>query len=282
MPNPVVSYYSSLESRLGYRYLKGVKHFGYYPEGKENLSKHQAQLLMNEQLAQQLNLSRGAKVLDAGCGEGNVSFYLTKRHHLKAYGIDLLDFNIRRAQKSARSLNMPNDSFIRGSYQQLPYKDATFDGAYTMETLVHSPDYKVALNELYRVLKPGGKLVLFEYTIKPEQRLTPSEVRAMTRLKQVNDVASMPAFNTFTFGSMPQKLSESGFETVTNIDITDRIMPMLRKFYSKARIPYKMSRYLRLQNHIINAMSAVEFYENQGLWRYEITTAHKPMSGRKA
>ena len=98
--NPVIDYYHSVESLLGYRFLKGVKHFGYYPKGQENLSMSEAQLLMNEQLAKALDLKKDSKVLDAGCGEGGVAIYLAKKYGLQVTGIDLLDFNIARAKKN--------------------------------------------------------------------------------------------------------------------------------------------------------------------------------------
>jgi sterol 24-C-methyltransferase len=274
--NPVINYYHSAESRLGYRLLRGVKHFGYYPEGKENIPMWEAQMLMNEQLSIKLSLKAGSRVLDAGCGEGNVAVYLAKNHGLKVDGIDLLDFNVTNAKANAASKNQSkNVTFQVGTYMQLPFANDSFDAVYTMETLVHAPDYRQALSEFFRVLKPGGKLVLFEYTLKPESDTTPLEVIGMKRIKQINKVAAMPALNQFTFGSMETKLKVAGFKEATTVDITPRMLPMLKQFYNKAKYIYQLFRLVRLENHLINGMSAVEFYKNQSLWRYEISTAVK-------
>ncbi len=70
----VIHYYRSWESILGYRFLRGVKHFGYYPKDSEKLSMAAAQQLMEDQLGEKLALPTGALVLDAGCGEGHVAF----------------------------------------------------------------------------------------------------------------------------------------------------------------------------------------------------------------
>ncbi|MDO8265707.1 MAG: methyltransferase domain-containing protein [Candidatus Saccharibacteria bacterium] len=274
--NPVIRYYHSAESKFGYRLLKGVKHFGYYPKGKENIPMLEAQMIMNEQLAKRLELEEGKKVLDAGCGEGNVALYLAKHHGLNVEGIDLLEFNIKNAKENSLNIKLTNStSFQVGNYLKLPFRNDSFDAIYTMETLVHAPDYHKALIEFYRVLKPNGKLVLFEYTIKPETEITPSEREAMNRIKQINQIAAMPAFNEFTFGSMKTKLNKAGFRDVSTENITARMLPMLKQLYLKAKYPYKLFRILHLENHLINGMSAVEFYENQNLWRYEITTAIK-------
>lgn len=274
--NPVINYYRSTESRLGYRLLKGVKHFGYYPEGKEDMPMLEAQMLMNEQLAKKLALKAGSRVLDAGCGEGNVAIYLAEHHGLKLEAIDLLDFNVADAKANAIKQNQSqNVSFQVGTYMKLPYDNNSFDAVYTMETLVHAPDYRKALSEFLRVLKPDGKLVLFEYTLKPQEEVTPTQETGMQRIKQINRVAAMPAFDEFTFGSMENKLLGAGFKRPKTIDITQRILPMLEQFYNKAKLIYRLFRVLHLENHLINGMSAVEFYKNQSLWRYEITTGIK-------
>jgi sterol 24-C-methyltransferase len=77
--NAVIKYYKTKESLWGYNLiLKGVKHFGYYPKGKENISIADAQELMSIEIGKQLNLSEDSLVLDAGCGEGPVSVAIAR------------------------------------------------------------------------------------------------------------------------------------------------------------------------------------------------------------
>jgi ubiquinone/menaquinone biosynthesis C-methylase UbiE len=66
--------------------------------------------------------------------------------------------------------------------------DAPFDTVYTMETLVHSTDFRAALAEFQRVLRPGSRLVLIEYEHRATHRST------ATQMALINDIASMPAF----------------------------------------------------------------------------------------
>jgi sterol 24-C-methyltransferase len=269
--NPVVNYYHTFESKLGYRWMEGIKHFGYYPEGQENLSKKAAQHLMNEQLAQTLNVPEGSVVLDAGCGEGGVALYLTKHHKLQVHGIDLLDFNLKRARANAQEAGVDPALFRQGDYTKLPYADNTFDGLYTMETFVHAPDYKQALAEFRRVLKPGGKLALFEYS--NSARIRSQRHRSLRQVREINRLGSMPAFNEFEHGTYAPKLSAAGFSAVTETDITPRTMPMLKLFYDKARKPFAVIKKLHLQKHFVNTMSAVVFYENPGVWHYVVVAA---------
>ncbi len=76
----VISYFNTKESRWGYSFLlKGTKHFGYYPKGKEKISMKNAQLLMELELGKRLIKLKGALILDAGSGEGNVALHLAEK-----------------------------------------------------------------------------------------------------------------------------------------------------------------------------------------------------------
>lgn len=232
-----------------------------------------AQELMNEQLAQELNLPAGSKVLDAGCGEGGVSLYLAKRYGLQMTGIDLLDFNIARAKRGARKKDLDAAcEFHEASYSDTGFPDESFDAIYTMETLVHSPDYKKTLAEFRRLLKPGGKYVGFEYSLAPKGEISSEANQAFER---VNKLAAMPAFNEFRYGVLEQELSKSGFDSVKSRNITERMLPLLRKFEKKARHPYRLVSSIGLEDHFVNAMSAIVFLKYLGSWRYNIISATK-------
>jgi ubiquinone/menaquinone biosynthesis C-methylase UbiE len=64
--------------------------------------------------------------------------------------------------RRARGAGSPNIEPACADAQDLPYADATFDGAYTVATLGEIPDPDAALGELARVLKPTGRLVVGE------------------------------------------------------------------------------------------------------------------------
>ena len=166
----VVGYYRTAESRLAYRLLLGgTKHFGYYPEGSSGLSMAAAMRLMEDKLGETLDLPPASRVLDAGCGEGDVAIRLVTRFDLEVDGVDLLEPNLRRARRKAARLGLTDSlRFHRLDYGDLPFPDQSFHGAYTMETLVHAFDHRQALRELGRVLKPGGTLALFEYSVPPD------------------------------------------------------------------------------------------------------------------
>lgn len=276
----VIKYFNTTESKWGYTLLlKGTKHFGYYPKGKEKISMWYAQRLMEDQLAERLNLRANSLVLDAGSGEGNVAINLAKKYGLRIYGVDLLDFAVNKAISKSRKLNLQNKvKFKLGDYTKLDFPANTFDGIYTMETLVHVPNYKKALLEFYRVLKPNGKLVLFEYSMCSKKNLTPKELKTIKILEMINEESGMHSLPHFLHDKFPEILKNAGFENVVVNNITSHIMPMLKSFYLLACVPYLFIKLLRLQRKFINITAAVEGYRNiksGDFWRYNIISAIK-------
>lgn len=249
--------------------LGGTKHFGYYPPGA-GISMKQSMRNMEQQMGLALNLKPGAKVLDAGCGEGFVARYLSKHFSLEVEGVDILDFNIARAKR--RSQGMDRVRFKLMDYAKLSYTNGSFDGLYTMETLVHAPDFTAALREFHRVLKPGGRLVLFEYSLPPQKQLAPHKREIFRQIIEGSGMWSLPYFE---HGSFPAHLAAAGFSDIKVKDITARMLPMAKRFHQLAWLPYQLVKLLGSQKHFTNTLSGVELWRHRKDFRYNIITARK-------
>src|SRR6266545_2057468 len=129
---------------------------------------------------------------------------------------------------------------------------------------------------VHRVLKPGGRLALFEYSLAPRQQLT---ARQREVFDTINRDAAMHSLPTFVHGSFPALLHAAGFEDVTVEDVTERMLPMLRRLARLGWAPYQLSRLLRMQRLAFNATAAVEAYRHR-VWRYNVVTAAKPPGGQ--
>lgn len=274
------TYYQSLESRIGYRLvLGGTRHFGYYehdtwwpfPLGR-------ALRAMEDRLAAVLDLGPGARVLDAGCGVSHVAIHLASKHGLKIQGIDIVDHHIAKSRQNITRHGLSEDQVTvrKMDYHHLDgFEDEKFDGAYTMETFVHATEPRTVLRNFFRVLRPGGRLALFEYD--HELNENPEEAMAIS-MKRINEFAAMPTNNVSQPGVFRQMLEDAGFTDIIVRDYSPNIRPMTRFFYLLAYVPFLIVTFFGLEHIFINTVAGVESYRGRQHWRYVAITASKPES----
>jgi ubiquinone/menaquinone biosynthesis C-methylase UbiE len=119
--------------------------------------------ISKQSVVRNLDPRRTDIVLDFGCGVGRISNYLSSRVG-RVEAIDRAEEMIIAALKK-RSANVHFQHMLT---HDLPFETGIFDKAFTYGVLQHINDQelKYVLNELYRVLKPGGKLICLEMTRK--------------------------------------------------------------------------------------------------------------------
>jgi SAM-dependent methyltransferase len=105
-----------------------------------------------------MNISADARVLDVGCGSGWATRLMAqKAAQGRVVGIDISDEMVRLAAESSRDFS--NVEFRAGSAEALPFADAEFTHAFSMESLYYYADMLAALREIRRVLAPAGLFV---------------------------------------------------------------------------------------------------------------------------
>jgi len=101
-----------------------------------------------------LRLRDGDRVLDAGCGFGLYLAAMSRLRDLKLVGLD------RSSDRLARARSRSKAGLVAADSTGLPFADETFDAVLLSEVLEHVPDEALALAEILRVLKPGGRLAV--------------------------------------------------------------------------------------------------------------------------
>lgn len=102
---------------------------------------------------------RGLKVLDAGCGGGRYSL-LASKHGAHVLGVDLSD----AVEKAATLCSpYPDTTIVQADLLNLPLADHSFDVAFSIGVMHHSPDPRKAFSEVARTVKPGGRLAVWLY-----------------------------------------------------------------------------------------------------------------------
>jgi SAM-dependent methyltransferase len=156
-------------------------------------------------IAEALRLESNMRVLDLGCGVGHLLSWFTMpgRYH----GLDLSLVSLRSARAAKPSLRL-----ALGDAEQLPYRDDCFHRIVCNGSAHHFVDKHSAFREMYRVLAPGGRLVLFE----PTATLVTSALRRLLpNADQYESPVDLAHKDDFTAGRARALLREAGFTDVT-------------------------------------------------------------------
>ena len=111
-----------------------------------------------------VGMTERGEAADLGCGPGQLVIELARRSpDLHVTGIDLSDEMIARDQDNARRAGVAERvSFRQGDAQQIPFPDASLDLVISTLSLHHWSDPVAVLDEIARVLRPGGSFLIFD------------------------------------------------------------------------------------------------------------------------
>lgn len=160
-------------------------HHGYYGRsGNDKVNRRQAQIDLIEELlawAGYTDRNFQAKpktIIDVGCGIGGSSLYLAEKFDANVTGITLSPVQANRATDRAKNAGLQEQvQFQVANALEMPFPDNQFDLVWSLESGEHMPDKTQFLAECYRVLRPGGKLILATWC----HRSTDSVAGALTK-----------------------------------------------------------------------------------------------------
>lgn len=173
-------------------------HHGYYGKnGNYKLDRRQAQIELIEELlfwAGYNDQNVPLNIIDVGCGIGGSTLHLAQKFGSNATGITLSPVQASRGKERATEAGLDSRvGFEVANALAMPFEDNTFDLVWSLESGEHMPDKAKFLAECYRVLKPGGKMILATWCHRETNSwagaLTPREV---AHLKEIYRVYCLP------------------------------------------------------------------------------------------
>lgn len=169
---------------------------------------HPGGLKLTERLAEVSMLKPGCKVLEIGCGKGITAIFLARNYGCSITGIDVSPIQIASARERAKDENMVGKtSFIAADCQELPLFTDLFDMVFSECSISLVQNKKRILDEIWRVLKPGGRLTIADL------------IRSDDEVTKGNSFASFPCIDNAESLKGYRKLLQSvGFQEIHTED----------------------------------------------------------------
>ncbi len=254
-------------------------HHGYYGKnGNYKLNRRQAQINLIEELLAYAQLDNVDNFLDAGCGIGGSTLYLSNKFNANGIGISLSPFQVSRATERAMEANLTDKAhFLKANALEMPFEDNSFDLVWSLESGEHMPDKTKFLAECYRVLKPGGKLILATWC----HRSTTSSAGELTEdekghLKMIYDMYYLPY--VISIPEYEQIVTNCGFKNIKADDWSIAVAPFWDTVIDSALNPQAIIGLFQAGWETIVGAMAVPLMRSgyeRGLIRYGVVCASK-------
>lgn len=274
----IVAYYDQCQSDYSLFWdleRSRALHAGYWDASTRSLA--DALQRENEVLAEMAAIKASDKVLDAGCGVGGSACFLAEKYSCHVTGISLSQRQIQDARSYAAKKHFAiTPEFIVADFTQTPFGDASFDVIWGIESICHAQDKAAFAREAYRLLKPGGRLVVADgFALRSHfEKKDSQNMRRWLYGWGVDALETVAAFHTH--------LAEAGFQAIRSQDITDHVRPSSRRLYwisMPALLYSKIGQWLGWRTALQTENIRAAYYQyttlQKGLWHYTIFTAQK-------
>ncbi|KAG0474317.1 hypothetical protein HPP92_014003 [Vanilla planifolia] len=210
-------------------------------------SHRDATRLHEERVVDLIGARPGLCILDVGCGVGGPMRAIAARSGSRVVGITINEYQVGRARAHNRKAQLDGKcEVVCGNFLQMPFEDSSFDGAYSIEATCHAPRLEDVYGEIYRVLKPGGLYVSYEWVTTGLYRAEdPDHVETIQGIERGDALPGLRAQEQIE--GMARKV---GFEVVEERDLA---LPPSGPWWSRL----KMGRLAYWRNHILVSIMTV-------------------------
>jgi ubiquinone/menaquinone biosynthesis C-methylase UbiE len=147
--------------------------FNRWADNGEGAKTERHHLDITEKTIRRMDLRPDDRILDLGCGAGWATRLLAHRagkspqNSTEVVGVDISDEMVRQAQNASEEFD--NVTFVVGSAAQIPSEENFFNKVLSVESFYYYPDQGRALDELFRVMAPQGRLFILINLYKDNQ-----------------------------------------------------------------------------------------------------------------
>jgi tocopherol O-methyltransferase len=227
----IIDYFDKNYTAMRWMWTNGrslALHFGYWDDATR--TDYEAQLNTNRQLATRAGIKSGQSVLDAGCGIGGSAVWLAETYGVSVFGVTLSADQVRHATENAARRGVSHlAKFSQQDYTHMDVKDASFDVVFALESASCAVNKHDFFAEAFRVLKPGGRLVLSDGF----RRKRPFADEDEALLKKFLWGWAIP--DLVTPDEFVASIKGAGFGEVQFEDVSVQVEPSMRRLYQISR-----------------------------------------------
>jgi tocopherol O-methyltransferase len=232
----------------------------------------------NQVLLTCADVPHGARILDAGCGVGGAALFLAAERDATVTGISLSEKQIKTAKANASRMGFEEHvNFEIQDYTQTNFEDNTFDVVWACESSSSAIDKKAFITEAFRVLKPGGRIVVSDFF-----RTSKKESERQDIVDLWGETWGISEFVTKEF--FHEGMTEAGFSSIDVVEKTAEIKPSVTRMYNAYLLGAVGSKLYNLFHPKVTRFAKTHYlcgyYQYKAyhakLWSYQIFSATKP------
>ena len=170
-----------------------------------------------------LDLRLNSSVLELGCGSGGYALHLAEKVGCRLVGLDINAPGVRNANQLALARGLASQARFEQCdvSETLPFDDSTFDAVFSNDVLCHIPGRPKVLGEMFRILKPGGRMLFSDALV----------VGGMLSHEEIATRSSIGFYVYSPPGENERLMERAGFRQIRATDTTESAARIAKQWH---------------------------------------------------